>query len=209
MGSEDIFCPGSWGNCFSPFFSVQRLRAPIHVWSEAACGSNMLFVIVQETRHSVQFPCQTGRQDSSDLGSNLMSMKQWPVKVWLKTPGPLDLHVLSLVPVHVWVSVLAAYMTEEGKTKVNMFFKSNEMVQVTKVRIKVSGSLCLLNHAASSLSVIVYGLYLLVFLLPAWYWHILDYELFVRSILSPSQSSVKHKVPSLPPQWRLTAVFVV
>ncbi|KAL8625230.1 hypothetical protein ACOMHN_029988 [Nucella lapillus] len=30
------------------------------------------------------------------------------------------------------------YVTEEGKTKVNMFFKSSEMVQVTKVRIKVA-----------------------------------------------------------------------
>nr|KAG5696025.1 hypothetical protein BaRGS_013931 [Batillaria attramentaria] len=34
-----------------------------------------------------------------------------------------------------------AYVTEEGKTKVNMFFKSTEMIQLTKVRIKaVSGS---------------------------------------------------------------------
>ncbi|PVD39043.1 hypothetical protein C0Q70_01670 [Pomacea canaliculata] len=30
-----------------------------------------------------------------------------------------------------------AYITEEGKTKVNMFFKSSEMIQLTKVRLKV------------------------------------------------------------------------
>lgn len=33
---------------------------------------------------------------------------------------------------------LSAYITEEGKTKVNMFFKSSEMIQLTKVRLKVS-----------------------------------------------------------------------
>ena len=107
---------------------------------------------------------------------------------------------LSMVPVHVRIFVLAAYMTEEGKTKVNMFFKSNEMVQVTKVRIKVSGSLCLLNPAASSLFVTVCGLYLLTFFLPAWYWHIIDLELFVTNILRPSQHikafSVKRETQS-------------
>ncbi|XP_076459760.1 zinc finger ZZ-type and EF-hand domain-containing protein 1-like isoform X2 [Babylonia areolata] len=30
------------------------------------------------------------------------------------------------------------YVTEEGKTKVNMFFKSSDMIQITKVRIKVA-----------------------------------------------------------------------
>ncbi|KAK7112606.1 zinc finger ZZ-type and EF-hand domain-containing protein 1-like isoform X2 [Littorina saxatilis] len=30
------------------------------------------------------------------------------------------------------------YVTEEGKTKVNMFFKSSEMIQITKIRIKVA-----------------------------------------------------------------------
>ena len=35
-------------------------------------------------------------------------------------------------------SFSVAYITEEGKTKVNLFFKSTEYIHVTKIRIKVS-----------------------------------------------------------------------
>ena len=34
--------------------------------------------------------------------------------------------------------ISVAYITEEGKTKVNLFFKSTEYIHVTKIRIKVS-----------------------------------------------------------------------
>ena len=36
-----------------------------------------------------------------------------------------------------WPMNVPAYVTEEGKMKVNMFFKSAEYVQLTKIRIKV------------------------------------------------------------------------
>ena len=39
------------------------------------------------------------------------------------------------------LSSFPVYQTEEGKTKLNMFFKSSEKIQLTKVRIRVaSGS---------------------------------------------------------------------
>ena len=39
---------------------------------------------------------------------------------------------------HDLLNAFSAYVTEEGKMKVNMFFKSAEYVQLTKIRIKVS-----------------------------------------------------------------------
>ena len=31
----------------------------------------------------------------------------------------------------------SAYLSEDGKTKVNMFFKGDDLIQITKLRIKV------------------------------------------------------------------------
>lgn len=55
---------------------------------------------------------------------------------------------------HVFMfAIIAAYVTEEGKTKVNMFFKSSEMIQITKIRIKVGDLLVLYILIELSLSV--------------------------------------------------------
>ena len=50
------------------------------------------------------------------------------------------MYVLFLDSLDVF-SVSVAYITEEGKTKVNLFFKSAEYIHVTKIRIKVSSSI--------------------------------------------------------------------
>ena len=44
--------------------------------------------------------------------------------------------ILWFISLHLFP--FSAYITEEGKTKVNIFFKSTEFIQVTKIRIKVS-----------------------------------------------------------------------
>ena len=53
----------------------------------------------------------------------------------------ISLYVYTIVNVMKYISNLlpdfAAYVTEDGKTKVNMFFKGQDHIQITKVRIKV------------------------------------------------------------------------
>lgn len=80
---------------------------------------------------------------------------------------------------------LSAYITEEGKTKVNMFFKSSEMIQLTKVRLKVSQQISWLTVNTISA-----------------YWCLLNLGIFLLPS-SLSQMSLKHHrhTPLLGASW--------
>jgi hypothetical protein len=54
-------------------------------------------------------------------------------------------YCIKSIPLILFYISILAYITEEGKTKVNMFFKAPDNIQLTKIRIKVKEVILILK----------------------------------------------------------------